>query len=221
MKDTVGFLLREAWQEKGRSECSHADLHKEYSFSGTATGCYICATCGHQTEVTRMAPSSNLANEPQQNAQAAARSHKDRPSESNERVEKKARYGERFRAKVPVIITVASLVCEGRILDLSGVGCLIESPVYVKTGDSLQLKLCQPSLISSFQVALAAVRWTHGCQFGVEFIKMTEKDQRQLNQIMSQHLPNRALKKEENTQQFSDSGGLNGHLDTPLARRRK
>jgi hypothetical protein len=70
MKDMLGLMFREAWKEKGRSECPHPDLHKEYSFSGTATGCYICVTCGQlmrmeqsQTEVTRMAPSSGLAKE--------------------------------------------------------------------------------------------------------------------------------------------------------------
>ena len=46
MKDTLGIMLRTTWKEKGKSDCHHPDLHKEYSFSGTVTGCYICATCG-------------------------------------------------------------------------------------------------------------------------------------------------------------------------------
>ena len=124
----------------------------------------------------------------------------------------KARYGERIHAKGPVIITVGSLVSEGRIQDLSVVGCLIESPAFVKRGYSVQLQLCRHDPKSSFDVALAVVRWSNGCQCGVEFIKMTQKDQRQLNQIMVRHLPNRALSKVEKQQQFSDGGGINWHL---------
>ena len=126
----------------------------------------------------------------------------------------KARYGERIQAKIPVIMSVGSRVCEGRILDLSVVGCLIESPAFVKTGDSVRLKLFRHNHQSSFDVALAVVRWTNGCHCGVEFIKMTEKDQRQLNQVMARHLPNRALRKIEKQQRFSDTGGVNWHLGT-------
>ena len=43
---------------------------------------------------------------------------------------------------------------------------------------------------------------------------MTKKDQRQLNQVMAWHLPNRALRKVEKQQQFSDTGGVNWHLGT-------
>ena len=119
----------------------------------------------------------------------------------------KARYSERIQAKIPVIITVGSLVCEGRILDLSILGCLIESPVFIKKGESLQLRLSLPGLESSFSVALAAVRWTNGPQFGVEFIKMNERDQRKLNQVMARHLSNRAVQQDGKRHQFSEPGG--------------
>lgn len=132
----------------------------------------------------------------------------------------KARYSERIAANVPVSITMGSLVWKGRILDLSIVGCLIESTVSVKKGDSLQLRLSLPGLESSFSVALAAVRWTSGSQFGVEFIKMNERDQRQLNQVMARHLSKRALQQEGKRHQFTEPGGplVPRHL---LARRGK
>jgi PilZ domain len=126
----------------------------------------------------------------------------------------KPRYSERIQATFPVIITVGSLVSEGRILDLTVPGCLIESPVSVTKGDYLQLKLSLPGLNSPFSVALAAVRWTNGSQFGVEFIKMNEKEQRQLNQVMARHLSNRVLNQEAKRHQFSEPGGQNWHLDT-------
>jgi hypothetical protein len=51
MKDTVGHMLREAWEEKGYSGCSHPELSKEYNFSGTATGWFVCTTCGHRVRI--------------------------------------------------------------------------------------------------------------------------------------------------------------------------
>lgn len=46
MKDTVGWLLREAWKAKGMPDCLHRELSEERSFSGVTTGAYICTTCG-------------------------------------------------------------------------------------------------------------------------------------------------------------------------------
>ena len=126
----------------------------------------------------------------------------------------KPRYNKRIQIESPVVFTIGSLVGEGRALDITVPGCLIESPVSVKKGDYLQLKLFLPGLKSPFSVALAAVRWTNGSQFGVEFIKMNEKEQRQLNQVMARHLSNRDLKQEGTRQQFSEPDGQNWHLDT-------
>ena len=51
MKDTMGLMLREAWKKRGNPDCDHSDLVKEYSFSGTVTGLYICPTCGQLMRV--------------------------------------------------------------------------------------------------------------------------------------------------------------------------
>ena len=48
VKDTVGLMLREEWKEQGKSGCSHPELSKEYTFSGTATEWVVCTTCGHR-----------------------------------------------------------------------------------------------------------------------------------------------------------------------------
>jgi hypothetical protein len=49
---------------------------------------------------------------------------------------------------------------------------------------------------SPCSVALAAVRWAKGSQFGVEFIKMTAQDQRQLHYVIARHRSHRALTQE-------------------------
>jgi hypothetical protein len=82
----------------------------------------------------------------------------------------KPRCHKRIQIEASVIFTIGSCVGEGRALDISVPGCLIESPISVKKGDYLQLKVFLPGLKSPFSVALAAVRWTNGSQFGVEFI---------------------------------------------------
>jgi hypothetical protein len=50
MKDTVGWLLREAWKANGKPDCRHEELSEERSFSGVLTGAYICTTCGARIE---------------------------------------------------------------------------------------------------------------------------------------------------------------------------
>lgn len=126
----------------------------------------------------------------------------------------KARYRERIHAEGRVIIAVGSHVNEGRILNLTVPGCLLESPLCMTKGDSIKLKLFLPDLHSPFSVELAVVRWLNGCQFGVEFIKMGERDQRQLLQFLAQDRADQALKKKGTRQQFSDPGGQNWHLES-------
>jgi hypothetical protein len=82
----------------------------------------------------------------------------------------KPRCHKRIQIEATVTFTIGSRVGEGRALDISVPGCLIESPISVKEGDYLQLEVFLPRLTSPISVALAAVRWTNGSQFGVEFI---------------------------------------------------
>lgn len=126
----------------------------------------------------------------------------------------KARYRERIHAKGRVLIAVGSRVNEGRILNLTVPGCLLESPLCMTKGNYIKLKLFLPGLHSPFSVELAVVRWINGCQFGVEFIKMDERDQRQLHQFLAQDRGDQALKKKGTRQQFSDPGGQNWHLES-------
>jgi PilZ domain len=124
----------------------------------------------------------------------------------------KPRYKERIQLKVPVLFT-GSHTGEGRVLDLTIPGCLIESPVKVEKGRSLQLKLFLPGLRSPFTVTLAVVRWTKGTQFGAEFIKMDEAQRLILNHFMAQYLSDPAPVKATGNR-FSEPGGRNWHLET-------
>ncbi|GIM53200.1 hypothetical protein CAPN004_22300 [Capnocytophaga cynodegmi] len=39
--------LKENWEKMGSKPCEHPNKSKEY-FEGTATGDYVCTTCGEQ-----------------------------------------------------------------------------------------------------------------------------------------------------------------------------
>lgn len=75
-------------------------------------------------------------------------------------------------------------VGEGRVLDLSLPGCLLESPKKVTAGEYLQLRLFLPDRQAPLHVALAAVRWVEGSKLGIEFIRTSEDEQRRLEQFV-------------------------------------
>lgn len=54
LKDTLGLMLREAWDKQGKSGCRHPETSKETSFSGTVTGWYLCTTCGHRVRMDQV-----------------------------------------------------------------------------------------------------------------------------------------------------------------------
>jgi PilZ domain len=125
----------------------------------------------------------------------------------------KARYKERIRLKATVNFTNGSRTGEGRVLDLTSPGCLIESSITFQKGQSLQLKISLPGHKLPLMVKLGVVRWTNGKQFGVEFIKMDESHRIALNRYMAEHLP--TLPHMRSTKNcFSEPAGSNWHLNT-------
>jgi len=61
-----------------------------------------------------------------------------------EQNEKKARSGERLTVRCSLAIANGIQVGKGWVFDVSMRGCLVESPIRVKVGDRLQLRLCLP-----------------------------------------------------------------------------
>ena len=75
---------------------------------------------------------------------------------------------------------------EGRVLDLTSPGCLIESSVAVQKGQSLQLL---PGLESPLSILLGVVRWTGRQSIWRQVIKMDESNRLALARLMAQHPP--------------------------------
>jgi hypothetical protein len=87
------------------------------------------------------------------------------------------RYKKRVPLKASVTFCNGELRGEERVLDFTAPGCLIESTQKVVKGQYLQLQVLLPGQSSSFTVQLAAVRWTKGTRFGVEFIRMGKSEE--------------------------------------------
>ena len=94
------------------------------------------------------------------------------------------RSSERRAHPCSVVLATGTQTGEGRVLDLSGNGCLVESLVRVTVGDSLQLRLLLPDLDLSMRVSEAVVRWVRGFQFGVEFITVNESRRARLHHFI-------------------------------------
>jgi hypothetical protein len=47
MQTSESMALMKAWEERGNPPCDHPQLDKEY-YLGSATGDYVCTTCGEQ-----------------------------------------------------------------------------------------------------------------------------------------------------------------------------
>lgn len=101
----------------------------------------------------------------------------------------KSRYSERVSVQCLVVFAGDSMAGEGRVLDISLPGCLLESIETVKPGDYVRLRLFLPDKKTPLNVSLAAVRWADGCRFGVEFIRTSDEEQGRLDRFVRGHLP--------------------------------
>ena len=98
------------------------------------------------------------------------------------------RYKKRVPLKASVSFCNGELSGQGRMLDLTAPGCLVESSQKVLKGQYFQLQISLPDLKSPLSVELAAVRWSRGTRFGLEFIKTDGPEQQTLDAFMTEHL---------------------------------
>ena len=104
-----------------------------------------------------------------------------------------ARYSQRIAVDCAVMFAGDSGMGEGRALDVSLPGCLLESPEKMFEGDYVQLRLFLPDAPTPLQVSLAAIRWVNGTRVGLEFIRTTTDQQCRLKHFVRARLvPTRA-----------------------------
>ena len=96
----------------------------------------------------------------------------------------KTRYSQRISVACSVIFAGDGGVGEGRVVDVSLPGCLLESAATLKSGDYVQLRLFLPDLQTPLHVPLAAVRWVDGNRVGLEFIRTSVEEQIRLESFV-------------------------------------
>ena len=73
---------------------------------------------------------------------------------------------------------------EGTMFDISAGGCAVTSAASVSSGTGVTLLIRATDLAVPITVQLAAVRWTHYGEFGVEFLNLTELDRSRLRRLL-------------------------------------
>ena len=95
------------------------------------------------------------------------------------------RSSERIALQCSIIVANGIQTGEGRVLNVSDSGCLVEAPILIKAGDHLQLRLFLPDTNLSMCVSLAVVHWALGFRFGIEFVTVDEKHRARLNHFIT------------------------------------
>jgi PilZ domain len=73
---------------------------------------------------------------------------------------------------------------QGRTLDLSAGGCMIETDMPVVVGASFECRIYVPGLDWPLRINEAQVRWVKGNTFGVQFTKIQSDEEAKLKQVI-------------------------------------
>jgi hypothetical protein len=106
----------------------------------------------------------------------------------------KVRYGPRVPVNFPVTFSSEGRVGHGLALNVSVPGCLLETRLKLRVGQSLQLLLPFDGNVSPLRIGLAVVRWTEPPRAGLEFIRMSAPDQERLRVYVSSRVDVVALR---------------------------
>lgn len=99
------------------------------------------------------------------------------------------RYSERIPVACGVVFAGNGVIGEGRVIDVSLPGCLMESPEAMKIGDYIRLRLFLPDRSAPLNILLAVVRRAEGNLVGLEFIRSSQDDQMRLSRFVRKHAP--------------------------------
>ncbi len=90
----------------------------------------------------------------------------------------------RYEISLPVSFSGEGLDGNGRVLNLSKRGCVIESDMNPSEGDYLVVLVHLPGRETPMRVDAAAVRWTRGRHFGLEFLYKRPEEGSRLNNFI-------------------------------------
>jgi hypothetical protein len=99
------------------------------------------------------------------------------------------RYGARVVVQGKAVVAGERCFCEGRVVNMSLPGCLIEGVHGLRVGEYVELRLFLPDQSAPMKVALAAVRWANRARAGIEFIRSSPEDQQRLSKFVQKSAP--------------------------------
>jgi hypothetical protein len=91
----------------------------------------------------------------------------------------------RFTSQFRSIISGGQGEGQGRTLDLSTGGCMIETDLPVGVGASFECRIYVPGLDWPLRIDEAQVRWIKGNTFGVQFTKIQPDEETKLKQVIA------------------------------------
>jgi hypothetical protein len=74
---------------------------------------------------------------------------------------------------------------QGRTLDLSAGGCMIETDLPVSAGALLECRIYVPGLDWPLRINEAQVRWVKGTTFGIQFMKLHPGEKAKLMRVIA------------------------------------
>ncbi len=95
------------------------------------------------------------------------------------------RYAHRYPIQCSITFLGDQIMGEGTVRNVSTGGWKVDSDQPVQRGNYFALRVVLPDQAVSLKVDLAAVRWSSGRQFGLEFLRMQPEEQARLRRFVS------------------------------------
>ena len=95
------------------------------------------------------------------------------------------RYAHRYPIQCSITFLADHFVGEGTVSNLSTGGWKVDSDQPVQRGNYFALRVLLQDQAPPMKVDLAAVRWSSGREFGLEFIRMQPEEQDRLRRFVS------------------------------------
>ncbi len=95
------------------------------------------------------------------------------------------RYAHRYPIQCPITFSGDHLVADGTVRNVSTGGWKVDSEQTVQRGYYFALRVLLPDQAGPMKVDLAAVRWSSGQAFGLEFLRMQPEEQARLRRFVT------------------------------------
>ena len=90
----------------------------------------------------------------------------------------------RFPLFYPVIFGGVPFVGEGRLMNLSMMGCSVTGDREVLCGSDVRVSVLLPNQTPALSIDLGTIKWVQGHQFGVEFLRLPLEARQRLNSTL-------------------------------------